>query len=66
MKAADEINVLLVDAVYYDITDSARLQAKWKKQKNGGVDRTWPFISLSEIPSRRQLGRAHRFIDEQE
>ena len=24
------------------------------------------FISLSEIPSHRQLGRAHRFIDEQE
>ena len=29
MKAADEINVSLVGSAYYDITDSARLQAKW-------------------------------------
>ena len=68
MKAADEINVSLVDAVYYDITDSARLQAKWENRINGerctGCG-TSP-LELSERSSRRQIGQAHGFIDEEE
>ena len=45
MRAADEINVSLVDAAYYEITDSARLQAKWDNRINGEVHRTWPLTS---------------------
>ena len=35
MKAANEKNVSLVDATYNDITDSARLDAKWKNRQCG-------------------------------
>ena len=66
--AADEINVSLVDVVCYDITDSARLQVKWENQING-ERYTWcgpSPLELSERSSRRQIGRAHHFIDEQE
>ena len=68
MKAADEINISLVDAVPYDITDSARLQAKWENRINGerctGCGPSPP--ELSERSSRRQIEQAHRFIDEEE
>ena len=66
--AADEINVSLVDVVCYDITDSARLQVKWENRING-ERYTWRGpspLELSERSSRRQIGRAHHFIDEQE
>ena len=67
MKAADEINVSLVDAVYYGITDSARLQVKWEirisAERCTGCDPS--NLELSERSSRRQTGRAHRFFDEE-
>ena len=66
MKAADEINISLVDAVPYDITDSARLQAKWENRINGErcTGRGSSPLELSERSSRGQIGRAHRFIDD--
>ena len=66
MKAADEINVSLVNAVYYDITDSARLQAKWENRINGErcTGRGSSPLELSERSSRGQIGRAHCFIDD--
>ena len=68
MKAADEINVSLVDAVYYDITDSARLQAKWENRINGErcTGHSPSPLQLSERSSRRQIRRVHRFFDEEE
>ena len=68
MKAADEINVSLVDAVYCGITDSARLQAKWENQINGEkcTGRGPSPLELSERSSHRQIGQAHQFIDEEE
>ena len=34
LKAANETSASLVDAIYYDISDSARLEAKWESRKN--------------------------------
>ena len=39
MKAASEKNVSLVDATYADITDSARLDAKWINRIEGEESR---------------------------
>ena len=68
MKAADQINILLVDAIYYGITDSAPLQAKWEDRINGEghTGRCPSPLELSERSSRRQIGRVYRFIDEEE
>ena len=33
-KAAGEKNFLLVDTVFAELTDSARLEAKWKKRQS--------------------------------
>ena len=68
MKAADEINVSLVDAVYYGITDSVRLQVKWEIRISAErcTGRDPSNLELSERSSRRQTGRAHRFFDEEE
>ena len=68
MKAADEINVSLVDAVYCGITDSARLQAKWENQINGEkcTGRGPSPLELSGRSSHKQIGQAHQFIDEEE
>ena len=68
MKAADEINVSLVDDVYYGITDSARLQVKWEIRISAErcTGRDPSNLELSERSSRRQTGRAHRFFDEEE
>ena len=64
MKAANEISASLVDAVYYGITDSAHLEAKWENCKNGEIStgRESTLIELLERSSRRQIGRAKRFI----
>ena len=37
MKAAKETSASLVDEVYYNITDSARLKAKWENHKNSEI-----------------------------
>ena len=68
MKAADDINVSLIDAVYYDITDSACLQVKSENRINGEkcTGRGPSPLELSERSSHRQIGRAHHFIDEEE
>ena len=39
MKAASEKNFSLVDATYADITDSARLDAKWINRIEGEESR---------------------------
>ena len=66
MKAADKINVSLVDAVCYDITRC--LQAKWENRINGErcTGRGPSPLELSARSSCRQIGRAHRFIEEEE
>ena len=67
MKAADEINASLVDVIYYDITDSVHVQAKWESRKNGEkcTGRGPSPLELSESSSGRQIGSAHCFIDEE-
>ena len=37
MKAANEASASLVDAVYYGITASARMEAKWENCKKGEI-----------------------------
>ena len=64
MKAANETSTSLVDAVIYDITDSAYLEAMWENRKNGEIStgRESTLVDLLERSSRRQIGRAKRFI----
>ena len=68
MKAANETNASLVDAVYYDITDSACLEAKWENREKAEVStgRGPTPVELLERSSRRQIGRAKRFNEENE
>ena len=67
MKAANDTSAALVDAVYY-ITDSAHLEAKWENCKNGEIStgRGPMPVELSKRSSRRQIGRAKCFIEENE
>ena len=68
MKATNETSTSLVDAVYYDIIDSARLEAKWENRKNGEISTgrgPTPVESLERAPG-RQKGRAKHFIEENE
>ena len=37
LKAANETSASLVDALYYDITDLAHLEAKWENCKNSEI-----------------------------
>ena len=68
MKAANDTSASLVDAVYYDITDSVRLEAKWENRKNDEIStsRGPMSVELLERSSRQQKGRAKRFIEENE
>ena len=68
MKVANKINVSLVDAVYYDITDSVRFQAKWENQINGDrcTGRSPSPLELSGRSSRRKIGQAHCLIGKEE
>ena len=55
MKATNETSTSLVDAVYYDIIDSARLEAKWENRKNGEISTgrgPTPVESLERSPGR--------------
>ena len=65
MKAANEISASLVDAVYYDIIDSAHLEAKWENRKNGKISpsRGPTPVELLEQSSKRLIGRAKHFIE---
>ena len=68
MKATNETSTSVVDAVYYDIIDSARLEAKWENRKNGEISTgrgPTPVESLERSPG-RQKGRAKHFIEENE
>ena len=47
MKAASEKNISLVDATYADITDFARLDAKWVNRIEGEESRGWVHQNLS-------------------
>ena len=68
MKAANETSASLVDAVYYDITDSACLEAKWENREKAEVStgRGPTPVELLERSSRRQVGRAKHYIEENE
>ena len=68
MKAVNETSASLVDVVYYYITDSARLDAKWENRKNGEIStgRGPMPVELLERSSRRQIGRAKHFIEKNE
>ena len=66
MKAASEKNISLVDATYADITDSARLDAKWINRIEGEESRgSGPSqVELDERYEARQINRAKRCIEE--
>ena len=66
MKAANEKNLSLVDAVYADISDSARFDATWKNRLQGEISRCRgpSGIDLEERGERRQIDRANRYIRE--
>ena len=65
MKAANETSASLVDAVFYDITDSVCLEAKWKNCLNGKIRtcRGPKPVELLERSSRRQTEQAKCFIE---
>ena len=65
MKAPSEKNISLVHATYANITDSARLDAKWINQI--GEESRWSGPSQAELDKRdeaRQINRAKRYIKE--
>ena len=66
MKAGGEKNLSLVDSVYSDIADSARLEAKWLNRVDGErcVGSGPSRIELERRNERRQVGRANQFISE--
>ena len=66
MKAANEKNLSLVDAVYADISNSARFDATWKNRLQGEISRGCgpSGINLEERDDRRQIDRANRYIRE--
>ena len=66
MKASNEKNISLVDSIYADISDSARLDAKWKNRLLGEHCRGRGPSSL-ELEDRyelRQIDRANRYVVE--
>ena len=66
MKASNEKNISLVDSIYADISDSARLDAKWKNSLVGEHCRGREPSSL-ELEDRyelRQIDRANRYVVE--
>ena len=66
MKATNETSASLADASYYDITDSARLEAKWENRKNGEINtgREPMPVELLEQSSRWQIRQAKCIIEE--
>lgn len=68
MKTAHVISVSPVGAVYFDITDSACLTAKYENPQNGDISTGGgpTPVKLLERLSRRKVGRVKRFIEENE
>ena len=66
MKAVNVKTLSLVDAVYADISDSARFDATWKNRLQGEISRgRGPRgIDLGERDERRQIDRANCYIRE--
>ena len=66
MKAASEKNVSLVDATYADITDSARLDAKWINRIEGEESRgSGPSeVELDQHSKAWQINRTKQYIEE--
>ena len=65
MKASNEKNISLVDSIYADISDSARLDAKWKNRLLGEHCRGRGPSSL-ELEDRyelRQIDHANRYVE---
>ena len=66
MKASNEKNISLVDSIYADIPDLARLDAKWKNRLLGEHCRGRGPLSL-ELEDQyelRQIDRANRYVIE--
>ena len=66
MKASNEKNISLVDSIYADIPDLARLDAKWKNRLLGEHCRGRGPLSL-ELEDQyelRQIDRANRYVVE--
>ena len=68
MKAANKTSASLVNPVYYDITNSARLEVKWENRKKGEIStgRGPTPDELLERSSKRQRGQVTRFFEENE
>ena len=66
MKAARENNISLVDAVYTDVSDSARLDAKWLNRLKGERCRgSGPScLELEDRSELRKIDRTNRFVEE--
>ena len=62
MKASNEKNISLVDSIYTGISDSARLEAKWKNRLVGEhcCERQPSSLELEDPYQLRQIGRANR------
>eukprot|EP00794_Sanderia_malayensis_P013304 gene13304-14677_t len=66
MNAGSQINVSLVDGIFADIVDSARLEDKWENRKSGEPSQgSGPSaLELLQRDKRRQLKRSAHFINE--
>ena len=64
MKAAGGKNLSLIDAVLADITDSSRLEAKWRNRARGerSVGEGPDGSTLLARDERRQIERAEHFL----
>ena len=65
MKASNEKNVSLVDSIYADISDSARLDAKWKNMLLGEqcCGRGPSSLELEDRYELRQIDHANRYVE---
>ena len=66
MKASNEKSISLVDSIYADISDSARLDAKWKNMLLGEqcCGRGPSSLELEDRYELRQIDRANRYVVE--
>ena len=65
MKASGEKNLSLVDAVFADVADSARLEAKWTNREAGERSQgSGPDGEAMNIRNEiRQINRAHTYVN---
>ena len=66
MKASNEKDISLVDSIYADISDSARLDAKWKNRLLGEHchGRGPSSLELEDRYELRQIDRPNRYVVE--